>query len=75
MELRDARMPEAFRSGAPSIADDLVFPWREEQPDRYALSARTISYPRSSVRTFDASASMTCGALSGLLIEAAAPLP
>jgi integrase len=39
MELRDARMLEAFQAGMPSIADDLVFPGEKSNP----VSVRTLS--------------------------------
>jgi integrase len=75
MELRDARMLEAFQAGMPSIADDLVFPG-EKGP----VSVRTLSenyflpaLERANLRRFRFhDLRHTFGSL---LIEAGAPLP
>jgi integrase len=76
MELRDERMLEAFQSGAPSIADDLVFPGEKSNP----ISVRSLSenyflpsLERANLRRFRFhDLRHTFGSL---LIEAGAPLP
>jgi len=41
-ELRDARMLEAFQSGTPSVADDLVFPGEKSSPISVARAQREL---------------------------------